>query len=99
MERYNPDSYFKEKELNSPEIIIYMVDRTKSFALVLVITLSALLLYGTSFVSAQDSPINNQNMNLGNATSSIQRNTTVENTTIDQAFDSLRDTFGSLFKK
>ena len=29
----------------------------------------------------------------------MANNTTVANTTLDQAFDSLRDTFGSLFKK
>jgi hypothetical protein len=74
-----------------------MVDGTKTIALVLVITMSAvLLLCQTSNVLAQQPLINNQSTN---ATSSVQGNTTVENTTIDQAFDSLRDTFGSLFKK
>jgi hypothetical protein len=73
-----------------------MVDGTKTITLVLVIIMSALLLYQMSHVLAQQPPINNQSMN---ATSSIQGNTTVANTTIDQAFDSLRDTFGSIFKK
>ena len=74
-----------------------MVDGTKTIALVLVITMSAVLLLNQmSHVLAQQPLINNQSMN---ATSSIQGNTTVANTTIDQAFDSLRDTFGSLFKK
>jgi anaerobic C4-dicarboxylate transporter len=75
-----------------------MVDGTKNIALVLIITMSAvlLLLCQTSNVLAQQPLINNQSMN---ATSSIQGNATVANTTIDQAFDTLRDTFGSLFKK
>ena len=74
-----------------------MIVGTKTIELVLVATMSAvLLLCQTSHVSAQQPLINNQSMN---ATSSIQGNATVANTTIDQAFDSLRDTFGSLFKK
>ena len=77
-----------------------MVNGTKTIALVLVLTMSAvlllLLLLQMPHVVAQQPLINNQSMN---ATSSIQGNTTVANTTIDQAFDSLRDTFGSLFKK
>jgi hypothetical protein len=74
-----------------------MVAGTKTIVLVLGITMSAvLLLCQTSNVLAQQPLINNQSMN---ATSSVQGNTTVANTTIDQAFDSLRDTFGSLFKK
>jgi hypothetical protein len=76
-----------------------MVVGTKTIALVLIIAISAvlsLLLFQMSHVLAQQPLINDQSMN---ATSSSQGNTTVENTTIDQAFDSLRDTFGSLFKK
>ncbi len=75
-----------------------MVDGTKTIVLILVITMSSvlLLLCQTPNVLAQQPLINNQSMN---ATSSIQGNATVANTTIDQAFDTLRDTFGSLFKK
>jgi hypothetical protein len=73
-----------------------MVVGTKTISLILVITGYAVLLNQMSHVLAQQPLINNQSMN---ATFLIQGNTTVANTTIDQAFDSLRDTFGSLFKK
>jgi hypothetical protein len=53
------------------------------------------------YVMAQQPSVNNQStsINATNTSATILGNTTVTNTTIDQAFDSLRDTFGSLFKK
>jgi hypothetical protein len=53
------------------------------------------------YVMAQEPSVNNQSssMNATNTSATTQGDTTVTNTTIDQAFDSLRDTFGSIFKK
>ena len=78
-----------------------MVNERKTIVLVIIFTLMCVLSNEMPYVMAQLPSVNNQStsMNVTNTSATIQGNTTVTNTTIDQAFDSLRDTFGSLFKK
>jgi predicted metalloprotease len=78
-----------------------MVNERKTIVLVVVFTLICALSNDMPYVMAQQPSVNNQSssMNATNTSATTQGNTTVTNTTIDQAFDSLRDTFGSLFKK
>jgi hypothetical protein len=78
-----------------------MVNERKTIVLVVIFTLTCVLTNEMPYVMAQQPSVNNQStsINATNTSATIQGNTTVTNTTIDQAFDSLRDTFGSLFKK
>jgi predicted metalloprotease len=78
-----------------------MVNERKTIVLVVVLTLMCVLSNDMPYVMAQQPSVNNQSssMNATNTSATTQGNTTVTNTTIDQAFDSLRDTFGSIFKK
>jgi hypothetical protein len=78
-----------------------MVNERKTIVLVITFTLMCVLSNQVPIVMAQQPSVNNQStsINATNISSTIQGNTTVTNTTIDQAFDSLRDTFGSIFKK
>jgi predicted metalloprotease len=78
-----------------------MVNERKTIVLVVVFTLMCVLSNDMPYVMAQQPSVNNQSssMNATNTSATTQGDTTVTNTTIDQAFDSLRDTFGSLFKK
>lgn len=78
-----------------------MVNERKTIVLVVIFTLMCVLSNEMPAVMAQLPSVNNQStsINATNTSATSQGNTTVTNTTIDQAFDSLRDTFGSLFKK
>jgi hypothetical protein len=78
-----------------------MVNERKTIVLLVLFTLMCVLSTGMPNVKAQQPSVDNQSssMNATNTSATIQGNTTVTNTTIDQAFDSLRDTFGSIFKK
>jgi predicted metalloprotease len=78
-----------------------MVNERKSIVLIVIFTLMCVLSNQMPNVMAQQPSVNNQSssMNATNTSATTQGNTTVTNTTIDQAFDSLRDTFGSIFKK
>jgi hypothetical protein len=78
-----------------------MVNERKTIVLVVIFTLMCVLSNEMPYVMAQEPSVNNQSssMNATNTSATTQGNTTVTNTTIDQAFDSLRDTFGSIFKK
>lgn len=66
-----------------------------------IVSLAASILFDLPQALAQLAPpTDNQSIganNTANNTGAI--NATVSNTTIDQAFNSLRDTFGSIFKK
>jgi predicted metalloprotease len=76
-----------------------MVNERKTIVLVVVFTLMCVLSNDMPYVMAQQPSVNNQSSSMTNTSATTQGNTTVTNTTIDQAFDSLRDTFGSIFKK
>jgi predicted metalloprotease len=76
-----------------------MVNERKTIVLVVIFTLMCVLSNDMPYVMAQQPSVNNQSSSMTNTSATTQGNTTVTNTTIDQAFDSLRDTFGSIFKK
>lgn len=80
------------------EIISAMVEGRRTIALAVTFGMSLLFLIQMSDVLAQQSPINNQNTSTTTANITNQNNITAANNTIDQAFDSLRDTFGSIQK-
>lgn len=79
---------------NGKEAIIFTV----------IVALSATILVEMSQALAQLPPPTDNQSIVKNATNNTANNTTVNNatvtnTTLDQAFNSLRDTFGSIFKK